>query len=294
MRYSQLEINANNTSPLDFVRWMQDEGLLHRGDCPTCHVTMRVQAWAGMVGDGVCNKCPVCALRLSVRNGSWFAGFRHLSLVQCVRLLVAYEANASISSTAKEWRISPKTVSLYYNEFRQLICAKVDDMIAQDPRPFLGDTVEIDCATFKHIKDTVNNIVIPVLHVQGIYEYGQSNFRWQIVQDQSAASLRPPIRRLVPRGSVIVTDEHKSYQTLHQDDFNHFALNHKAKIYASTEVHPAGFLFRATTNHLESLWAGLRARIRNPQQRTLLRLKSALKEILFAMSDVTIWDLISV
>lgn len=292
MPFSQHTITEHNTSPRDLVAWMRRERLLvSRLVCPHCRLAMNVQNSARMKLDGVRMRCWKCKRVRSVRQGSWFASHPRLSLVQCLRLGVAYNFDATIEATAQQWEISVNTVSTVFAEWRAKICTHVDGIIARDREPFTGCPVEVDCATFKHIKDTVNDVEIPILHVQGILEPYTDTFRYRIVPDQKAPTLRPHISALVPIGTVIMTDEHKSYQTLPTDGYWHYRVNHNQDDYAHEDRDPRGHRFIVTTNHLESLWASVRRRLHNPMFHTLERLHQALKETVFLAGQGDVWSL---
>lgn len=292
MQFSQLTITEKNTSPLAFIEWMREQRLLpSRPTCSSCFLPMRVQTRSRLVLDGACLRCPKCKRVRSIRTGSWFSSHSKISLVQCVRLGVSYNSNASIQSTATQWNLNVDTVSNVFAGWRDIVCRHVDEVILPARRPFSGSPVEVDCATFKHLMDTDQNVWIDVLHVQGILEPFTDTFRYKIVTDQKATSLRPHILKLVPTGTVIMTDEHKSYQTLPADGYHHYRVNHNQRDYAHQDRDPLGHRFIVTTNHLESLWAGVRRRLRNPKARTLQRLTQALKETVFVVAKGDVWSL---
>lgn len=255
---------------------------------------MRLQRCTQFAGDGMCNRCPRCRRRQSVRVGSWFEGSRHLSLLKQMRLLVAWEAKASIRATARQWGLSEPTVSHYYEGVRRLITEEVDRMVEMNEVDFSGEPVEVDCITLKHIKDTANNVEVDVLHVQGILEPDSGSASFTIVPNQTLVNLGPHILAHVPRGTIISTDEHKSYQTLNQDGYHHYRVNHRARDYWHQDVGPNGTPIIVTTNHLESLWSGVRAAIRNPAVRNLDRLRFVLKHTIFTSAKRTIFDIIRV
>lgn len=229
MRFSQRTVNENETSPRAFVEWMRRVRLLRTQiGCPACRRPMVLQGRTA-VRDNVTMRCLQCRRVRSVRRGSWFESHPKLSLPQLVRLGVAYNSGASISSTARQWNLTELTVSECFGDFRRRISLHVDARVVPGPRPFTGAPVQIDCATFKHFKDTINHVQIPVLHVQGILEPYTGVFRYQVVMDQKATTLRPPISALVPVGTIVMTDEHKSYQTLDDDGYYHYRVNHQPR-----------------------------------------------------------------
>jgi hypothetical protein len=295
MQYSQQTVTDNSSSPRQLVEWMREQKLLLPSPaCPKCHSPMHLQPSAAFLGDGVCNRCTRCYTRRSVRVGSFFEGSRHLPLVKQLRLLVAFEAKSSTKSTANQWEVSRQTVSNYWAELRGLISSEADRMDTMGELEFSGSTVEVDCITFKNIVDSSTGARLDVIHVQGIMEPTSGVLGFHFSPDQTAANLRPHISRLVPAGTIIFTDEHKSYGTLNRDGYHHYSVNHNQRDYAHDDVGPDGERLTVTTNHLESVWAGVRPMVRNRKHYNTARLAVALKQAIFAHTDGTIWDLIHV
>ena len=86
---------------------------------------------------------------------------------------------------------------------------------------------------------------VPVL---GIRERG-GKVRAKIVEDRKAKTLKREITGIVEKGSIVFTDEHKSYNCLIESEFEHGTVNHSVKEYVKG---------MASTNGIESVWAVLK------------------------------------
>lgn len=89
---------------------------------------------------------------------------------------------------------------------------------------------------------------VPVL---GIRERG-GKVRAKIVPDRKAETLQKEITEAVEKGSIVFTDEWKSYNILIESDYEHATVNHSAKEYVKG---------MASTNGIESVWAVLKRSI---------------------------------
>lgn len=295
MRITQQKLTDKNTDVRKFVKWLMKKRLLPRRFlCQSCGSRMRLYM-SNKSADGVRMRCLVfgCRAQASVRGGAWFSDHPKLSLIQLMRVAVAFFANASITSTALQWDISIPTVSRVFANLRKRVSVEVDAKVAIDPG-LTGAPVEIDCATLKHYRDDANQVAVPVVHVQGMLEPTTGVFRYQLVMDQKAVTLRPPISALVPLGSIVMTDEHKSYQTLDAEGYWHYRVNHNQGDYAHNDIDPQGFPLRVTTNHIESLWSQVKRKLRNPKFFTLGRLHEALKCAIYDKEAGDAWRVLRV
>ena len=73
------------------------------------------------------------------------------------------------------------------------------------------------------------------------------------VPDVKRVTLEPVILTNVVRGSVVSTDELKSYQQLHKAPYSHFTVNHSRGEYVRGHVH---------VNSIEGYWSRLKNSIR--------------------------------
>jgi transposase-like protein len=89
--------------------------------------------------------------------------------------------------------------------------------------------------------------------VLGLKERG-GRMTTHIVPNVKTDTLRRIVLRNVEKGSVVSTDELKSYNLLTRDGYEHGSVNHSAKEYARGPHH---------TNHVESFWRLFKDSIRS-------------------------------
>ena len=76
-------------------------------------------------------------------------------------------------------------------------------------------------------------------------------FFFQIVDDRSAETLIPIMRKFIKKGSIIHSDCWKSYSCLEAEGYSHFTVNH-SKEFVDTET-------GAHTQTIESTWHALKS-----------------------------------
>lgn len=96
----------------------------------------------------------------------------------------------------------------------------------------------------KRIKESQGRSLKDKTPIFGLVERG-GNLNAQVVPDTKAKTLKPIIKGLVESGSIVVTDEWRSYNGL-KCDFQHEVIKHKQDEYVRNGIH---------TNSVEGFWA---------------------------------------
>ena len=71
----------------------------------------------------------------------------------------------------------------------------------------------------------------------------------QVVNSTQKKDLLPVIEKHIKKGSTMVTDEWKSYQSLHRHGYNHESVKHRMKEYVRDEFH---------TSNIDNYWSHLK------------------------------------
>ena len=112
-----------------------------------------------------------------------------------------------------------------------------------------GKRVEIDETYVGGRRSGHKNALANKAIVMGIYERGGRMYG-EVVPNVKKRTLTPRIDRYVVKGTRIFTDELLSYRYLRSEGYpEHFAVNHKNKIYAVGEAH---------VNNVESFWGNFK------------------------------------
>ena len=78
--------------------------------------------------------------------------------------------------------------------------------------------------------------------------------------DRSTQSLAPPILGAIPEGSLIYSDELKSYNELDRHTYEHYTVNHSRGEYQRTEHAASGGVVSVHINTLEGVWTIVKSR----------------------------------
>jgi transposase len=81
--------------------------------------------------------------------------------------------------------------------------------------------------------------------VLGAVERG-GEIQTEVIANRREATMIPELKKMLVPGARVVTDEHKSYQSLPSEGFPHATINHAAKEYVRGTIH---------ANTIESFWA---------------------------------------
>ena len=98
-----------------------------------------------------------------------------------------------------------------------------------------------------------------------------------MVEDRKTETLKREITGVVESGSVVFTDEHKSYNCLIESEFEHGTVNHSVKEYVKG---------MASTNGIESVWAVLKRSIIGTYHHVSLKhLHRYVNEVAFRLNE---------
>src|SRR3569623_1700670 len=121
--------------------------------------------------------------------------------------------------------------------------------------------------------------------VGGIYERSTGRIELHRLADRTIETMIPPLRRLIPNGSIIFTDEHKSYNRLDNYSYGHFSVNHSAGEYQRFEDICPGWRLNVHINTMEGINSLIRRRLSSRARRDINRLDLILAEIAYRLSD---------
>ena len=234
------------------ILWLQDKGILgnFEGGCKRCsqgRIALKKDSSYGR--DGFVWRCTKkeCGYKISVRAGSWFER-SHLTLQQVVKLTYYWVYKTRQETVRRELRIGcEETLVDWYNLCRE-VCSEV--LIKEDAQiGGTGKIVEIDESKFGKRKYHKGRRKDGVWVFGGI-ERDTKNCFLVSVEDRSADTLIPIIKKHVLPGTTIISDCWKAYSKLEEEGFQHQTVNHsKEFINKETGAH---------TNTIESTWRAVK------------------------------------
>jgi transposase-like protein len=192
-------------------------------------------------------KCSSCRKQFSVRTNSVLAESK-VTLQQWIMatwLLTTHRKGFSSIQLAHTLGVTQKTAWFLAHRIRETFKERGD---------LFDGTIEVD-ETFiggkegnKHFDKKLNGGRGPVgkIAVMGIKERG-GRIKARSIKDTSASTLQGEIKRLVYKGAIVYTDDHRAYQGLL--DYQHEQVKHSVGEYVNG---------MASTNGIESFWALLK------------------------------------
>jgi hypothetical protein len=199
-------------------------------------------------------KCAKCYTNYSFLKNSIFWK-KNLSPDKIVLLLYYFSKNQKIKNVVFETNISEKSVSRWFDTFRELIC---NFMFEKKQKKMIGSfdkIIEIDEACFGRRKYHKGKYTRSSVWVLGGIERGTNHFFIEIVKNRSKNVLQTVIKRNVRKNSFIFTDEWKGYYGLNLIGYHHYTVNHsKTFRNKASGVH---------TNTIEGFWHILRVNTPN-------------------------------
>jgi len=196
-------------------------------------------------------RCTKCHTTSSIRTGTFFSQSR-LSLPQIICLTFCWAANIPATTAVVMADVCKNSVSQWYQYFRELCSTALmesdDDTLGGD-----GVVVQVGESVVTKRKYHVDRVV-PQQWVFGIYDTVKKIGHIQLVDDRSADTLIPIIRKYVKPGSIIFSDQCAAYSRLADYGYIHKTVNHSENF-----VDPDT---GASTNAIKAYWSRMKRQIR--------------------------------
>ena len=190
-------------------------------------------------------RCKDCRYDFHNFSRRWIQRCR-ISYQEWLWIIKLFELELSAHKLSQQMELSYPTVLKAVHTIRMAIVAASGD---QDL--LLGGEVEMDEAYFGgHRKGNRGRGAAGKVPVFGILER-QGQVKVEVVKDVTAETLLTETIKTVRRGSIVYTDQYKSYDTLMFCGYRHLSLNHK-KRFASGKVY---------INGIEGFWSYAKERL---------------------------------
>lgn len=286
MEFTLATIERKSRDPIAFAAWLADEGFIKSGDQTRdrCGSGMAFGESQHFRRDRVAVRCrnQRCRAYCSIRSESFFQP-SPLSIKKQMQLLTLFAAEATVSSSARALGLGRQAVTNFFDNCRGVW----SDFLTWDPVQFADcGEFEIDECFIKRVKDSEQDAFMDVW-IAGILERSSGRVLLYRVADRTTQSLVPPILAAVPEGSLIYSDELKSYNELDKHTFEHYTVNHSRGEYQRTEHIGGGEVISVHINTLEGVWTTVRSRLRFRARRDLTRLDLILDELVYRHSNTS-------
>lgn len=169
-----------------------------------------------------CSNRKECGARTSMRHRS-ILKLNVISANKFLELIIAWLNKYTIQVAVKEIFVSRSTVCELYNEFRQLIRVWLEENSEKIGGE--GHIVEIDESAFGKRKYNRGRLLKTRWVVGGIDRTTKKCFMVR-VEKRDKETLHALIQKWVLPGSVIYTDQWKSYVGIEQYGYSHRTVNH--------------------------------------------------------------------
>ena len=229
---------------LELMRWNGNPR------CPHCGTDKKYELKTNGVFKGL-YKCSNCRERYTVTINTMFEG-SHISLRKwfiAIYIFSSHKKGISSHQLGRDLGITQKSAWFMLGRIRHAFEVKSFVRftgVVQADETFIGGKNKNRHAD-KKIPESQGRSIKDKTPVLGLI-HGGSEVATRVIPNTQAATLKPVIQELVREGSIIVTDEWPSYNTV-RDSYDHVVINHNGGEYVRGAFH---------TNNIENFWSHLK------------------------------------
>jgi hypothetical protein len=210
--------------------YLREKGLLHDGHyCMKCSIWMSLVKDKSREHDGYVWRCKLCKSKISVRADAFWATLKiNLNVAVFLLYLFARDVQLCIAVTLFNETINEKTVSDYYNLYRDLMSRDMIDNPAILGGP--GVIVELDESKYGgKRKDNNGRKIAEGYWVFGMLDRDTKKAVVFQVADRSRDTLTRHIQEHIADGTIIHTDGWAAYGNIPTlpNNYTHYVVNHK-------------------------------------------------------------------
>ena len=188
-----------------------------------------------------------CTFKCVIRKHSFFSG-SHLSIQLIVKIIYFWSHRYPNHIVLHETRLNERTVVDFFNFCREVCSVVLEEQ--SEPIGGPGKVVEIDESKFGKRKYNRGKRVDGVWVFGGIERDSETpKCFFTVVEDRSAKTLIPLIKRWILPGTTILSDCWKAYSSLCDEGYVHETVNHSVEFVTDRGHH---------TNTIESTWNALK------------------------------------
>lgn len=250
---------VEDTMPV--IEFLQGKGLIKtQVSCDLCQVDMKMFSYKNAVTDKyvwrcVSRECPKFHCPKSIRIDSFFFRSR-LSLQTWIQIIYCWSIKMTQVQTATFANINTKTATKCYSSIREACSTHLRNSRIELGGP--GAVIQLDESLFsKKAKYHRGRVGKKQIWVFGILDTSQTPAigYMEIVPKRDAATLLPIIQRIVRPGSVIYSDEWRSYRHIQRDlGLVHHTVNHS--------LHFVDPITGINTQAIEAYWSAKKSVIK--------------------------------
>lgn len=245
------------TSPSACITFLREWKVLRETmNCHKCTKPM-VQEYTTLITDGRRFRCTRCRTTTTIRKHSIFEHSR-LPITSLVTLIYLWAMDVPQRVMAQEAGISKRIIVDWCNLFRELISFELINNFK--PLGGLNRTVSVDESHLAKRKLCANGQARPVISEQ-IWVFGgvcheTGEVFMEIVENRSAATLLPLIRKHIAPQTTIHSDKWAAYNGIRRMGmgYRHLVVNH-SRYYTDP-------VWGISTNRIEGVWKCLKAKFK--------------------------------